>query len=326
MNDNWFRELFINEAKTALSGNTSISDEQISAAVKSYLEENPIEPATTAVLYTAQTLTNEQKAQVRENIAAASLDDVLILNYAETGEIVTITPAANSTAKVVSKIVNQDADWTYSNRLLLRHTLGKNLYDFTSLFGGAGTIIEKEGLKAIINDDGTVTITGTNTSDGYNNILFAEYSDFIKRERAWIFPAGTYTVPQNVYLTLRSANSSRAVLATNKNGTFTINEPFWICQFYITYTSGAAVDETIPLIMVEGSSLPSSGYEYVGNVYEATFTNKLTYGEFNWQTGELTDIDGNVIETITAFEDFSVFDGENTFVTGVGKSTITYKK
>ena len=51
MDSNWFEELFINEAKAALSASSSgsVSDEQISAAVDAYLDENPVESATAAI-------------------------------------------------------------------------------------------------------------------------------------------------------------------------------------------------------------------------------------------------------------------------------------
>ena len=58
MDSNWFQELFIKEAKSALnshggSGSGAVSDEQIANAVTDYLEENPVQvedelPAVTA--------------------------------------------------------------------------------------------------------------------------------------------------------------------------------------------------------------------------------------------------------------------------------------
>lgn len=41
-NKDWFKNLFINEAKSALSANSSANPEQINAAVKEYLDENQI--------------------------------------------------------------------------------------------------------------------------------------------------------------------------------------------------------------------------------------------------------------------------------------------
>ena len=49
MDSNWFKELFIDEAKAALNANSSISDEQVDAAVSDYLEENPVQSATATI-------------------------------------------------------------------------------------------------------------------------------------------------------------------------------------------------------------------------------------------------------------------------------------
>lgn len=47
----YLKELFIDEAKSALEsqGGAVITDEQIGAAVSSYLDENPVKPVTAVV-------------------------------------------------------------------------------------------------------------------------------------------------------------------------------------------------------------------------------------------------------------------------------------
>lgn len=49
MDSNWFKELFIDEAKAALNANSSVSDEQVADAVTDYLEENPVQSATATI-------------------------------------------------------------------------------------------------------------------------------------------------------------------------------------------------------------------------------------------------------------------------------------
>ena len=50
MDSNWFKELFVDEAKAALSVNgAAVSDEQLASAVTDYLEENPVQSATATV-------------------------------------------------------------------------------------------------------------------------------------------------------------------------------------------------------------------------------------------------------------------------------------
>lgn len=49
MDSNWFKELFIDEAKAALNANSSVSDEQVADAVTDYLEANPVQSATATI-------------------------------------------------------------------------------------------------------------------------------------------------------------------------------------------------------------------------------------------------------------------------------------
>ena len=46
MDNNWFKEMFIDEAKAALNSRSPLNEEQVNSAVTTYLEENPIESAT----------------------------------------------------------------------------------------------------------------------------------------------------------------------------------------------------------------------------------------------------------------------------------------
>ena len=49
-NQNWFKELFIDEAKCALTGRGgSVSGDQIESVVTKYLDENPVDSATATV-------------------------------------------------------------------------------------------------------------------------------------------------------------------------------------------------------------------------------------------------------------------------------------
>lgn len=259
----------------------------------------------------------EELETLKNNVNQETMDAT------KSGEIVTVTPVAGTTAKVVSKITGQDTTWQHANILQLRHLTGKNLFDFTQFFGGVGKVYSQDGLTATINDNGTLTVKGTNTSSGWVNIVQTRTSGEIAHFR-WVFPAGTYTLPDGITVQLVKVNGGWTGLG-NKQGTFTVGEPFWISGAFIAYQPGAVVDSTIPLVMVSGSALPTSGYSFSGEVYTASFTSPIADGEFNWQTGELKDADGNLVETIEAFEEFPVLDGANTFMTGIGVSTVTYK-
>ena len=267
----------------------------------------------------------ERIDQLSEEIAELKGGSGGTKDATKSGEIVTVTPVAGTTAKVVSKITGIDAEFVHANQLILRQTKGKNLFDFAATAGGAGTVYEEDGLKVVINENGTATISGTNTAEGYNTpLVVAISSNSNMAPYRWIFPAGTYTVPEYITLKLVRPDKTWTGLG-NKQRTFTIDEPFWIGNWYLVFNKGVTINETIPLMMVSGGTLPSSGFAFDGDVYTAQFSNNIGDGEFNWQTGELKDADGNLIETVTPFEEFPVLDGTNTFMTGVGVSTVTYK-
>ena len=47
--NNWFRDLFIDEAKKALDAHGAISEDQVDSAVTKYLDENPVSSATATI-------------------------------------------------------------------------------------------------------------------------------------------------------------------------------------------------------------------------------------------------------------------------------------
>lgn len=274
-------------------------------------------------------LTNEDKAVLDGQIAELTEEiaelknnaDLEVMDATKSGEIVTVTPVAGTTAKVVSKITGQNAGWQYANRLVLRHVKGKNLFDIASALGGAGTVFEKDGLRAVVNNDCTITFSGTNVSTETWNTLI---SNKIGTEDRVLYPPGTYTVSKYLQLAMYEAVAG-TVFIRNAKGTFVVDRPFWIDKISASLESGVTLNETIPLALVEGTAIPSIGYEYEGTTYQAIFSSAVTDGVFDWNTGILKDAEGNQIEVATSYDEFPVFEGTNTFYTGAGVSTVTYK-
>jgi hypothetical protein len=266
------------------------------------------------VLHTKQTLTPEQQAQARENIGVIDPN-----TKTASGEFVTIRPEAGTSVKVISEITGMDASYIEADKLVLRQIKGKNLFDIAELFGGAGTEYEINGLHGIVNDNGTMTITGTNTNSGWTNVVYKN----VQQADLMMFPAGTYSIPTGLTLGLIKADSKWTSMG-NKTGTFTVDTPFVVKSAYIAFVGGATVNVTIPLMLVAGETLPTSDYAFHGVYHTARFSSNVSNGIFNWQTGVLTDTNGNVIETLPAFDRFPALDGENTFFTGAGNTTVTY--
>lgn len=288
--------------------------------------------ASNTVQFVPQELTDEQKAQARTNINAVSREEVEELlgieeEFSVSGELIEldldIEPGTE--LNVVSKI-QRDSTWSESNKLVLHQVSGDNFVDLSSYLGGAGTIFETNGLTATINTDGTLSITGTNTSAGWTEIV--SINDWNGEHGKRIYPSGTYKIPSGLTIQIRAAQYPADVkingLTGNLQNTFTTTEPFRIVRVYYAVASGTSVDKTIPLGLFHSESIPESGYEYVGNLYTVTFDDNAYEGEYNWSTGELKDADGNTIgyygpQTITRLS------GINYFWTGFGENTISNK-
>ena len=287
-----------------------------------------------AVLYTEQHLTDEYKDQARKNIDAVSIEDVeALLNggnnieFSETGELVRLDVdiEVGTELNVISKI-HRDSTWGESNKLVLHQVSGDNFVDLSSYLGGVGTVFEVNGLTAIINENKSLTVTGTNTSTGWTNV-FNKYFYNTEYEKR-IYPAGTYIIPNGLTINIKAARYpaevSIAGTGVNLYGKITIPEPFRIINCYLAYAGGASVNTTIPLGLFRCETMPNENYEYNGSVYTATFDRDVYEGEYNWTTGELKDVDGN---TIAYYEPQSIksLSGVNYFWTCFGENTVSNK-
>ena len=300
------------------------------AQVRANIGVNESGSTDAAVLYAEQTLTDTQQEQARTNIGAISREEVEELlgiedeGFSVTGELaqldLDIEPGTE--LNVVSKI-NRDSTWGESNKLVLHHVSGTNFVDLSSYLGGVGTVFEQNGLTATINANGTLTITGINTSTGWNNIVnkgFSGTEHFTK-----IYPAGTYVIPAGLNINIRTTDYVAIEgLGGNLLGKITVPVPFRIIKCFVAYAGGATVDATIPLGLFYGDSVPESGYEYTGNLYTVTFDDDVYEGEYNWNSGVLKDSMGNVVayhepQSIVALP------GVNYLWTGFGENTVSNK-
>lgn len=285
------------------------------------------------VLYTEQEPTKEQQKQARKNIDAVSADDVeAIINgggeqLSITGEVVQLEVDAGTHLAITSKI-NRDSTWGLSNKLVLHQVSGKNFVDLSAYFGGAGTVFEQNGVTATINENGTLTVQGTNSINGWTPVI-SKY--FWNEESAGevasrIYPAGTYVIPNGLSITVRAAQYPDHVLIDgvtgNLQGTVTIPEPFRILYIFYPIAPNATVNTTIPFGIFRDAPIPEE-YGYSGNIYTVSFSDSVYEGEFNWQTGELKDAEGNTVAQYDAYDIVSL-PGTNYFWTGFGEITAVY--
>lgn len=131
---------------------------------------------------------------------------------------------------------------------------GKNLLDFVGIIGD-GYKNTLNGLTVTVKD-GFANVIGTNTKNGFTNILHATT---IPSDKRVTLPAGTYTT----HPSLRVSVAGKVTNAwANLCGTFTFAEPFTITGFYIAYEAYATVNETVPLMLVVDRVVPTTYDEW----------------------------------------------------------------
>lgn len=282
------------------------------------------------VKVSAQELTDEQKIQARENIGAVSVEDVEAIisgntgpQFNETGDLVELNVEEGTPLSVISRF-KRDETWEPSNKLVLHQVSGSNFVDLASIFGGVGNVITKNGVTATINADGTISIKGTNESDGAIFIIDLSFpnEDYAQR----IYPAGTYTFPGAFILQIKGAAYPSWTTIEGASGNiwnkFTAKEPFRIVQLSYYVGAGSSVDVMVPFGFFYNMALPESGIPYLGEVRTVTFDTLIYEGEFNWSTGELKDVDGNTIGYYGS-HDITSLPGTNYFWTGFGENTVS---
>ena len=249
-----------------------------------------------------------------------------IVEVTETAPVVSAKPVSGSEIKVISHV--EQGVWGAGHTLVLWHVSGKNVMNIAGIlrkdFGG--NTVTRDGLTAVINDDDTVTVTGTaaTTSSGYARI--ANSLKLWKNGGYLMFPAGTYTLPTDggMRFVLELYDDSGAWIM-NATGTFTIDKQFYVSSITIGWLNGTVVNATIPLAMVMGNTLPSTGLKYNGTEYRVVFSGtNMTSGTYNWQTGELVTETGVTLQTVIDMGPFPALDGENVLFTGAGAVEVTY--
>lgn len=227
------------------------------------------------------------------------------------GEFVKFAPRSGSALNVVSDFTTQS---TSRVAYYLHQVTSRNLVDFSALCGGAGKTYEKNGLTATVNDDGTLNVTGSHTQSGFTNILDVNIgADYVM----YCLPAGTYTTPMNLSIKAYKADAFTGI--GNHKGTFTIDEPFRIRGFFVSYSGMKDIDEIVPLALVRGGYLPNENFVYSGQKYTAMLPENYAEGKIDWSAGVLYDREGNYLDAITVDPPkVTGMPGENYMWTGYG--------
>ena len=113
---------------------------------------------------------------------------------------------------------------------------GKNLLDLDTYQMETQTI---NGVTITNYGNGYFELTGTPTEA---QTVQLDSSQFYASDGLNIYPPGTYTASEGITVTLRKAADNSGI--GNKSGTFTVDEAFYISQWYVFVTSAGVVGGT----------------------------------------------------------------------------------
>ena len=302
----------------------------------SFPDQQAREAASKAVRFDGQELTEEEKARALNTIGAASVEYVEELmgekRFNITSDFVQVNPKPGDEIEVITKI-SRDESWGVSNELVLHQVNSENIIDLVGYLGGVGTVFESNGITATINADGTMTVSGTNTSTAWATVVSRQFwtDDFGKR----VYPPGVYTIKGAIGVGVRKAkylaNGNTETFEgiptriLGSHGAINIPEPFRILDLYIAYAPGETADTTFPLALFRGASVPDDGGIYSGMQHKVTFDAPVYEGEYNWTTGELKNVDGNTV-AFYAPQPILGMNGINSLWTGFGEVTVRGKQ
>lgn len=265
-----------------------------------------------------QTLTEAQKEQARTNIGAVSMEEVEELmgieeEFSETGNPLVLNLDEEKEIEVISKISRQESSPYYeSTKLTLHWANSEAIINAASMYGGPGTVIEKNGLTMTVNDDGTATFKGTSTA----STLF----DATIPKPKVIYPAGSYLVPSSGMMMQPFDLNGGSLGNKWGRGIFAIDQSFILNRVRIEYKADQTVDETKQINISLANIESNSDNSYAQTEYTVDFGKVVTEGEYNWTTGELKDADGNTVSYHGGQQIIGAA-GMNIFWTGFGEVT-----
>ena len=146
---------------------------------------------------------------------------------------------------------------------------GASLFDFYSLIPETATL---NGITADKLPDGRIHVHGTNTNDGYTNVVHVT----IPKGQKPTFPAGTYSV---------GSKFNVGTNLGNKTGSFYAAEQMTVSYFYIAVGPNATVDFYAMPMLVAGD-VPSTAYKpYTGTTATLTLPETVYGGTVDAVTG-----------------------------------------
>lgn len=290
------------------SNNTEL--QEILDAVNALPEENK-----NAVLYTEQTLTEEQRAQARENIGAASENDV------------------SEAADAIGRLENDFSD--------IKSLMAGNSYTGTPVTITGG----QSGVKANVTSNveaASETITlkrcGKNLAPLTDFTIYAAQLPGAFGSGEYNMPPGTYKFSADSVVSSLSSDeipvffvqdssgvsAAKSLDPTNQNlSTYTTDLWWRFSSFYATASGSTNTGQTATYtnFQCEVGDTATEFEEYVCDTYSADLPVSAA-GEFNWTTGKFKTDDGEIYEL--GAQQISLLDGVNNLYSTAGDTTVEW--
>jgi len=177
--------------------------------------------------------------------------------YSNVSVKIQIEPGTEATEYTPHENIRPITGWDALNL----HHAGKNLVPWPYVMGGFGTVYERNGLTAVVNDDYSVTVNGTATGSVYLHICNMDLGSEA------IIPGGT----NGIY-----ALSERVRYNAN-TGVVSIN-----------FAAGNVVNNKTFYPQVELGTVATEFEPPRGELHTVQFGQTVYGGKFDWLTGELT--------------------------------------
>ena len=251
-----------------------------------------------------------------QNIYSKSEIDSLLNNKvgAETGKGLSSNDYTTEEKNKLANIDNYDDTEIKAKLFVNKSTIG---YEKRNYLENNASSRERYGIMATVNDDGSITLNGTNTA-GSSFMLFSnlqtgatpEGSQFSNNKK-WI-PTGEYIMSQGgvsgVTLQIRYAEEPNSegnyYSCSTSEQTITIGEQYNYVWCRILISSGASFDNTVLYPMIRLSNDADSSYvKYQPTVFEQIIENKELTSDKLGSYGSYITNNANIPDNISDVKD-----------------------
>lgn len=238
------------------------------------------------------------------------------VEYSVDGSFIEVDGIEGKDVHIITKFENVDISDEKAKTIAVSHTAGENLLDMAPRLAGQWDGKEAQGLKFSFDLEKSVCyVSGEYLSESsYMNVSEAASAE----QKKIVFPPGKYRtcgtdLTYEILIGAVGVESGKDIFIGSNTGLHETTEAFTV-NWYAVRVHPGGVNSAIPIVfrLVEDDN---PDYVYHGSIYTATLSSPVANGTFDWNTGELKDASGNVVETVEVPEIVG-YAGKNRFVNG----------